>query len=416
MNDRSPHVTVVGGGLIGLSSALFMHQAGATVRVIDQGDLGGGASRGNAGLVCTAILGPLAGPGAIVNAIKSLPSPESALRLHPLEAVKDIGWFVSFARACSAKRYSTAQRALARLDMSAGRNVERLAAAGARIGQGPTLVAPFHDVHLAEHFMKGLEPMREFGFAMPDRLLSGDEVRAMVPALTDHVNAGIHLPGEYAVDPSDFVDSLIEVLTGLGVELLPNQKVESFEHQLGHVSAVVTDCGRHSTDQVVLAAGFGIRRVGKLLGLRIPVIPGQGYNVVLPPSDALPHPVISEEVHAVATPMGGRIRLGGTMEFGGDAPAFDQRRIDAIVRSYRRFLDLDWDHLSSPWAGSRPMSPDGMPLIGRPKGWDNVVLAGGHGMYGLTLAPSTAEVVSQLVVDGRCDADISAFDPNRFRL
>jgi D-amino-acid dehydrogenase len=79
-------------------------------------------------------------------------------------------------------------------------------------------------------------------------------------------------------------------------------------------------------------------------------------------------------------------------------------------------LNLEWDQPTKPWAGLRPMSPDGVPLIGRPKAFDNVVIAGGHGMYGLTLAPATANVVSQLVVDGRCDTDLTPFDPNRFRL
>ena len=117
------------------------------------------------------------------------------------------------------------------------------------------------------------------------------------------------------------------------------------------------------------------------------MIPGQGYNVALPPSPGLRQPVIFEEVHAVATPFDDRIRLGGTMEFGGDHPPFDQRRVDMIVASMKPFLDLEWDQLFDTWAGSRPMSADGLALHGATKRWRNVVIGAGHGMFGLTLAP-----------------------------
>jgi D-amino-acid dehydrogenase len=410
------HVTIIGGGLIGLTSALFLREAGAEVRVIDHGPLGGGASRGNAGYMCTTILGPLAGPGAIVNALKSLPRADTPLRLHPGQLPRQLGWFVAFARACTTRRYVDAQLALGRLVNPTPRLLDRIERAGGRITLGAELVAPFHDERLAHHYFDGLAPMRDFGYAMPDRILDGSEVRAVVPALTDFVNAGIVLPGERMIDPGDFVDSMIEVVTGLDVELLAEHRITGFEYRAGHISAVDTDRGRFDTDQVVLCPGAGIQRLGRLLGLRIPVIAGQGYNVVVPEHDGVKHPVITEEAHAAVTPLPGGIRIGGTMEFGGDTPRFDQRRVDAIVRSTRRFLDVDWERATSPWAGLRPMSPDGLPLIGRPRQFDNLVIAGGHGMYGLTLGPATANVVAQLVTDGRCDTDVTAFNPNRFRL
>ena len=120
-----------------------------------------------------------------------------------------------------------------------------------------------------------------------------------------------------------------------------------------------------------------------------------------------------EEAHAVATPFADRIRLGGTVEFAGDSPSFDARRVDAILRSMQPFLDLDWESRRDAWAGSRPMSADGLPLIGRTRRFANVVIAGGHGMYGLTLAPATARAVAELIVDGDPSTDLAAFDPDR---
>lgn len=148
----------------------------------------------------------------------------------------------------------------------------------------------------------------------------------------------------------------------------------------------------------------------------MPVIPGQGYNVGLPTSSTLSNPVIFEEVHAVATPFADRIRLGGTMEFDGDEPRFDQRRVDAILTSMRQVIELDFDAHFDTWAGSRPMSPDGLPLMGRPRDFSNLVLAAGHGMFGLSLTPVSAIALSELVLDGRSSVDLSDFDPDRFTL
>ncbi|MFM7686221.1 MAG: NAD(P)/FAD-dependent oxidoreductase [Actinomycetota bacterium] len=126
--------------------------------------------------------------------------------------------------------------------------------------------------------------------------------------------------------------------------------------------------------------------------------------------------MIFEEAHVVATPFADRIRLGGTMEFDGMQPRFDQCCVDAIVASLRTFVELDFGVASDTWAGGRPMSPDGLPLLGRPKDLSNVVMAGGHGMFGLSLAPATALVVSELIGDGRADTDLAAFHPDRFTL
>jgi D-amino-acid dehydrogenase len=255
--------------------------------------------------------------------------------------------------------------------------------------------------------------MGPLGVAGPGALLDGEAVRSVVPALTGHVQAGFVLPGNRAADPGRYVDSLIGVLRARGVELLEHLEITGFDLAGDRVRAVSTSGGSIAADEVVLAAGAGIRALGRMLGLRLEVIPGQGYNVALSPSAHLDHPVILEEAHAVATPFADRIRLGGTVEFAGDAPTFDARRVDAILRSMRPFLDLDWESRRDEWAGSRPMSADGLPLIGRTRRIANVVIAGGHGMYGLTLAPSTARAVAELIVDGRASADLAAFDPDR---
>jgi D-amino-acid dehydrogenase len=409
----STSVLVVGGGLIGLTSALALHERGAAVTVVDADGLGSGAARGNAGFVSPTLMAPLAGPGLLRKAAGALVRRDGALRIHPRAVPSMVRWSVSFLRAGTATRFSAARAALAELNRDLDRLLEDLAALGVDVSLGEDIVVPVHDGAFAERLHAELRHMREFGAAAPGDLLDGDQVRRIVPALTDHVRAGFVLPGNKALDPRRYVDSLITALETRGVVLLERRSITSFDVRGDRVHRVRTNEGLLDADELVLAAGAGMRAVGRLLGLRLDVVAGQGYNVALPTNAGLDRPVIMEEVHAVATPFADRIRLGGTMELAGDSPPFNRRRIETVVRSMRPFLDLEWTAQREPWSGSRPMSADGLPLIGRPRMYSNVVVAGGHGMFGLTLAPATARVVAELIVDGATSVDLSAFDPDR---
>ena len=405
-------VVIVGGGLVGLSSALFLTESGAEVTVIDSEALGSGAARGNAGFMCTAIVEPLPAPGAIVNALRSLRDPARAMRILPKAVPRMTPWLLAFARNCTASRYQSGRAALARFNHNSAEIVERLAYQGAAVTMSRELLVPYHDAAKAEHHFQALRPMVELGARVPDRVVDGDEIR-LAPAITDHVRAGLVMPGDRSIDPRRFVDSVIDILKSRRVRILEHTPITRVMSAGDRVRSLETRSGAIDGDEFVLSAGAGSRLLAKQFDLRLAVIPGQGYNVGLPTSPGLQQPVIFEEVHAVATPFDDRIRLGGTMEFGGDNPPFDGRRVEAIIASMREFLDLDWDSRFDTWAGSRPMSADGLPFMGRPKRWKNVVVGAGHGMFGLTLAPPSGVAIAELIMTGRSSSDISAFDPDR---
>lgn len=406
-------VVIIGGGLIGLSSALFLTEAGANVTIVDSDGLGSGAARGNAGFMCTAIVEPLPAPGAIRNALKSLRDPARALRVLPKAIPQMAPWLLAFARNCTASRYESGRAALASFNHNSAAILERLATQGVAVGLSRELLVPYHDLAKAEHHFKALQRMVDFGARIPDRVVDGDELRRLAPAITDHVRAGLVMPGDRAIDPRRYVDSVIDILKSRDVRIMEHTEVTNVVSSGDRVGSLVTSNGTIDGEEFLLAAGAGSRLLAKHFDLRLSVIPGQGYNVALPTSPGLRQPVIFEEVHAVATPFEDRIRLGGTMEFGGDHPPFDARRIDMIVASMRAFLDLEWDQRFDTWAGSRPMSADGLPFMGRPKRWRNVVVGAGHGMFGLTLAPPSGVAIAELIMTGGTSTDISAFDPDR---
>lgn len=409
-------VVVVGGGLIGLATGLILSDRGAEVTIIEREVLGSGAAKGNAGFMCTTLLEPLAAPGAVKSALTSLNDPTRALRVHTRALPGMIGWGAHFARSATQKRYVAGRVALAKLNERHDEAMRLLGTLGVDTTLGPELVVPFKDPATAEHHLCTLAPMADYGVKIPTGLLDGDEMRRIVPALSDGIRAGYVVSGDHSVDPRAFVDSMIAAVRSRNVTILEHATVRSVGHANGRVNSITTDQGTLTFDEVIIAAGAGSRPLGKLFDLRLAVIPGQGYNVGLPVSAGLTHPVIFEEAHAVATPFADRIRLGGTMEFDGLEPRFDQRRVDAILTSLRRFINLDFDAHFDTWSGSRPMSPDGLPLMGRPRQFENLVLAAGHGMFGLSLTPTSALAIAELVLEGRSSIDLTDFDPDRFRL
>ena len=412
----STSTAIIGGGLVGLTTAFFLTEAGAEVTVLDQGTLGGGAARGNSGFMCTTMITPLAGPGAITSAIRSFRDPTRALRVHLGQVPRMAPWFARFALAATARKHHEGSAALVGLNRGMHEALRALTDGGVEAALGKEILVPFHDEANARQFAKEMSDLAALVGLPTMIMLDGDGLRRLVPALTDHVRAGFVMSGDRSIDPRKYVDSLITVLRARGVKFVENTRIERFEHANGRITRVQSDAGTIEADEFVLSAGAGLQQLGRQLSLHLPIVAGQGYNVALPTTSELDRPVIFEEAHAVASPFDDRIRLGGTMEFAGNQPTFDGRRVDAIITSMRRFLNLDWGARSDTWAGSRPMSPDGLPLLGRPSGWSNLTIAGGHGMYGLSLAPTSGRAIAELIVHGSSSIDLRPFNPNRFRL
>ena len=220
-------VVVVGGGLIGLSTGLLLAERGAQVTIIDSGELGSGAARGNAGFMCTTLLEPLAAPGAMRSALGSLRDPLRPLRVHPRALPGMARWGLHFARSTTKRRYVAGRTALARLNQRSAEGIDRLAALGVELEPGPTLVVPFKDPSVAAHHLSTLAPMADFGVAVPETLLDGDELRRVVPALSDAINAGYILDGDHSIDPRVFVDSMIAALRKRGVTLVEHSSITS---------------------------------------------------------------------------------------------------------------------------------------------------------------------------------------------
>lgn len=245
-------------------------------------------------------------------------------------------------------------------------------------------------------------------------MMSGDEIRELAPVVSENVVSGYHWPDQWFVDPSVLVDDLHKALLTAGVEIQEQTEVTGISPYRDSV-VVHTNRGDIDTDAVVVASGAWSPAVLKSIGLKVPIESGKGYSFSVLPIDMPTHVINMPESNAVATPMGDRLRIGGTVEFDGTMDRFNPSRIERIVRAARPYLTgIDWEARTEEWVGPRPMTPDGLPLIGRVKGNARVVVAAGHNMLGLTLGPASAELAINAIGSNQLPGWSAPFDANRF--
>jgi D-amino-acid dehydrogenase len=266
----------------------------------------------------------------------------------------------------------------------------------------------------AEH-CTSLDVFRRFG--MEPEHLHGDAVRAREPALGDAIRHGLFFPADRQIEPDSLTAGLLKRCRELGVEVREHTAVRGFVRRGDAVPGVSTDRDDVTGDALLLAAGVWTGRLARDLGVPLPIRPGKGYSLdYSPPPVRLRTSLTLEDARVAVTPLDGFVRLAGTMEFGGLDESVNARRVAAIRRAAAEAFPA-WGEPpgeAAPWAGLRPMTPDGLPVVGRLEPLRDVHVASGHGMLGLTLAPATAELVTAAITGRRLPDVAEALSPQRF--
>ena len=409
-------VLVVGGGVVGLSCAWFLRASGLAVTVLECGEPGGGASRGNAGAICPSMVEPLPAPGMVGHALANMRKADAALYVHPTYAPKMAAFLARFTKAATRSEYERGLAAIAQLGRLVTSAYDELAAAGIGTHAGRDgYVMAYRELAAAREEHEQLRRMASLGLcAEPEAVADGAAVRELEPLLSEAIRAGYLLPGERWVDPSRLVDDLAAALLAAGVELVEGAAVGSVEEDVDGVVAI-TERGSFVGATAVIAAGVWSKELCAGLGTKLLLLPGKGYSFAVRPA-VLPRRLISfADAHVMGSPMGDRFRVAGTMEFDGTTDRFNPKRVEAIVRGLAPLLrDVDMDARTEEWVGPRPMTPDGLPYIGALPGHPRVVVAAGHNMLGVTLAAATGRVVAGLVSAGDPGIDLAPFSPARF--
>jgi D-amino-acid dehydrogenase len=247
-------------------------------------------------------------------------------------------------------------------------------------------------------------------------VLDGPAARSAEPALRPGVVGALFCRQDALLVPDRFVKGLAQLAESIGVRVVTGTEAIGFRTSGGRITGVETTRGTFSTDTVVLAAGAWSPDVGRALGLRVPIQAAKGYSLTYRrPARAPAIPLLPAEGRFSVTPMGEFLRFGGTLELAGMDLSINRRRVEALRRKALACIEGGENlELLEIWRGLRPCTPDGLPLVGRPRRFDNLVLAAGHAMVGMSLGPATGKLVAHLAGGGTPPGDIRLLDPDRF--
>lgn len=408
---------VVGAGAVGLSIAYELAGRGWETTVVDREEAGVGTSAGNAGFVVPSHVLPVAEPGMFATALRSVLSGKGPFAVRPSLRSGLLRWTAAFLRNCRPRAVEAAAPTLAALgDLSAGLFKEWLAAENIQCAYEPNgLLNVFGG---EREFAKGRHRAEwEAKFGVPIRMLDGDEARAMEPALNETVTGAVFYEEDAGLDPGRFISGLAAAAVRRGVRLVPRAEVLGAEAGDGEVRRLTTTRGEIRAREVVIAAGAWTPRLAARFGSRLPIQPAKGYSItVRRPGRGPRRRMLLGDKYVAVAPMGDYLRMSGWFELGRLDSRLPPARLAQVERNARSRLEMDADlRVTGRWAGFRPVTPDGVPVIGRAPGWRNLTYAAGHALLGLSLGPATGRLISRIICGEPTEIDIGPCSPERFQ-
>lgn len=416
-------IVIIGGGIVGLSTALYAVRRGHRVTILERAaPPGGGCALGSAGMIVPSHFVPLAAPGMVALGLKWMLQPESPFYIRPRPSLDLLRWGWRFMRAANAKHVERCAPLLRDLHLASRAAYEEWSdefrdAFGLAKKGLLMLCKTEHGLH---EEARVAEAARRLG--VPAEVLDRNAVEALEPALRFDVAGAVYYPRDCHLSPEPLMASLTHAVTEAGAELSWETTVTRWHTHGGRVERVETIRGDVDGDEFVLAAGAWSSDIAEQLGVHVPMLAGKGYSITLQSPPRLPSIcAILTEARVAVTPMGSALRVGGTMEItaaDANSGAVNPARVRGITRSIPEYFP-DFraeDFREAPvWSGLRPCSPDGMPYLGRFARYANLSAATGHSMMGVSLAPVTGRLMAEILSGEKPSIDIGLLNPDRFR-
>jgi len=413
----SKRIIIIGGGIAGLSSAYYLKKSGHQVTVIDKSDITAGASFVNAGYITPSHIIPLASPGMIAKGIKWMFNSASPFYMKPRWDPDFFRWSWYFYKSSSPAKVAKAIPVIKDINILSRGLFEDIYASG-DLGEFQLerkgLLMLYKTDKAGEDEMDVAQKARSLGLEVKNLDLA--QLKKLESNVELDVKGAIHYECDRHTTPTEFMPKMVKYLRGAGVDLKTNEEVLEISTSGGRITEIRTSKASYNADEVVLAAGSWSGKISKQLTIDLPLQAGKGYSINVKKPTGISIPAVLMEAKVAVTPMQGFTRFSGTMEFSGINDAIRKERVEAIARATKNYypeIEISMEDKANAKSGLRPVSPDGLPYIGRSKTYGNLIFATGHAMMGWSLGPVTGKFVSEIIDNKKPAMDIAPFDPER---
>lgn len=412
-------IGIIGGGIIGLFTAYYLLKKGHQVVLFEQNTIGNGASAGNAGMIVPSHVVPLAAPGMIAKGIRWMFDSKSPFYVKPRLDSDLLRWGYLFYKNSTARYLDRRVAALRDINLLSRKLYQELHESNTiDFGfQGRGILMLHQSAKSEADELEAAAIANKVG--VEAQVLSLAEAQELEPGIQMIANGAVYYPNDAHINPGLLLQRLSDWLTNNGVIIKQLDAVKSVAVMDGRINYIQTTDATYDFDEVILAAGSWSPQVGRLLKLSLPMQAGKGYSFMVenPPfKPSIPSILVDGKI--AVTPIGDGLRFAGTLEIGEINQHINMNRVTGIVESIPKFypdFKVNIPAVDQIWSGLRPCSPDGLPYIGRSERISNLIVATGHAMMGISLAPATGLIVSQLVDQEPHEIDVKPFRVERFQ-
>lgn len=410
-------IVIIGGGIVGLSTAYFLSKDGHQVTVIDKSDITSGASFVNAGYITPSHIIPMAAPGMIAQGIKWMFNSASPFYMKPRWDMDFFKWSWYFYKSSTKEKVEKAIPIIKDINILSRELYADIKACG-DLGEfhleRKGLLMLYKTQESYEHEMEVARKASFLGLEVAE--LNKSELDKIEPNIKIDANGAIHYECDGHMSPREFMPKMLQYLRDSGVQIKTNEEVLDVESENGKIKKVQTDKGSYTSEEVILAAGSWSGKLSKKLNIKLPLQAGKGYRINVERPTEITMPAVLMEAKMAVTPMMGFTRFAGTMEFSGINDTVRKERVQAIANGAKSFypeLEITESEMANAKTGLRPVTPDGLPYIGRSSDYKNLVFATGHAMMGWSLGPATGKLVSEIISEKKTSMSLEGFLPER---
>ncbi|MFX0558251.1 NAD(P)/FAD-dependent oxidoreductase [Maribacter sp. CXY002] len=410
-------IVIIGGGIVGLCSAYFLQKEGHQVTILDKGDITSGASFVNAGYITPSHIIPLASPGMIAKGIGMMFNSSSPFYMKPRLDYEFFKWSWYFHKSSTIEKVERAIPIIKDINLLSQdlfSDILNSAELGSFQLERKGLLMLYKTQESYQHEKEVAEKASVLGLEVSE--LDKQDLLVKEPNIKIAAEGAIHYECDSHTTPTEFMPKMLEYLKKVGVGVKINEEVVDVIAKGNKVVEVITSKNSYQPDEVILAAGSWSASLSKKLKINLPLQAGKGYSINVYRNTGITMPAILMESKIAVTPMSGFTRFAGTMEFSGINNVIRKERVLAIANGVSSFypeVKITNDEIKNVKTGLRPVTPDGLPYLGKSKNFGNLIFATGHAMMGWSLGPATGKLVAEISSGKKASMDVSAFNPHR---